>query len=153
HDAAPALVDEGVGGTEVDGEVAGHRSAGPVGAVAVLVGWSERPHLAREGVDAGVEPVRRAVLPPEDARAARRHHDHDQEEDERAHGADPPPPSARCWASRPQLSPPSHRSRFQIGTVRFSSSIANRAASKASARWGDDTETTTAASPTSSTPV
>ena len=36
------------------------------------------------------------------------------------------------------------RPRFQMGTVRLSSSMAKRAASKASARWGDDTATTTA---------
>ena len=33
------------------------------------------------------------------------------------------PTSVRCCASRPQLSPPSQDSRFQIGTVRFSSSM------------------------------
>ena len=65
----------------------------------------------------------------------------------------PLPTSVRCCASSPQLSPPSQDSRFQIGTVRFSSSMAKRAASNASPRCGADTATTTAASPTSTTPV
>ena len=41
---------------------------------------------------------------------------------------------------------------FQIGTVAFSVSMPKRAASNASARWGDDTATTTTASPTPSAP-
>ena len=52
--------------------------------------------------------------------------------------------STRCCASRPQLSPPSQVSRFQIGTVALSASMAKRAASKASPRWGAETTTTTA---------
>ena len=53
----------------------------------------------------------------------------------------------------PQSEPPSQCSRFQIGTVSLSVSMQNRAASKASARCGDDTTTATDASESSRSPM
>src|SRR5918995_6270209 len=66
-----------------------------------------------------------------------------------AHGAG----STMCCASRPQLEPSDQVSRFQMGTERFSVSMQNRAAANASSRWGAVATTTTALSPTSSTPT
>ena len=54
---------------------------------------------------------------------------------------------------RPHPEPPSQCSCFQIGTVSFSVSMQKRAASKASARCGDDTTTATDASENSRWPI
>ena len=63
------------------------------------------------------------------------------------------PTGRASWAEVAQSSPPVQCSRFQIGTVSLRVSIANRAASKASARCGDETTTATDASERSRSPV
>ena len=160
---SPALVDEGVRGAEVDGEVAGHdqRLSSPAGArpgprraawrAAAWVrgrrpGAPARPsHGGRR--PARLEGVRLPVLQPQHQPRRRRDTTTTISRNTRAFTTRFRRPR-RCAAPRdPSSRRPPSASRFQIGTVRLSSSMANRAASKASARWGADTATTTAASP------
>src|SRR5215471_3402454 len=124
----------------------------PVARRRLLVAGSEGLHLAPEVVDAGLQRGRRAVAVVEHQAADDRDDDGDHEEEDGAHGQIAPA-STMCCASRPQLSPPSQVSRFQIGTVALSESMAKRAASNASPRWGAEATATTALSPTASTPT
>src|SRR3546814_14520933 len=100
-------------------------------------------HLALEGADARVEGCRVAVLEPQVEAADDGDAYGYEQEDDGVHRCSPAAlTSTRCCGSRPQLSPSAHTSRFQIGTVRFSSSIATRAASTAPPRGGAATGTT-----------
>ncbi len=56
------------------------------------------------------------------------------------------------WSHVDQSSPPAHVSRFHMGTVVLTASMANRAASNASARWGAEATITTEVSPTARDP-
>src|SRR5690606_36245444 len=117
-----------------------------------LLAGGERLHLPPEALDARLERRRRPVARPEHERADEHDDRGDGEEHDRVHGAGAST-SVMCWASSPQLSPPAHVSRFQMGTVRFRVSMPKRAAANASSRWGAETTTTTAHSPTARTPV
>ena len=140
---SPAVVDERVGGAQVDGEVAGHGSV-PLAYVAVRapVAGRQGVHLAAEALDARVDGAGRAGAGPEhgDARptatttAARRKSE--VRSRSQVSGQRSGVRSESVWASSPQLSPPAQVSRFQMGAVSFKVSMQQRAASKASFRCG-----------------
>src|SRR5688500_6333277 len=98
-------------------------SGTPLVARRVLLLGGEGAHLALELVDPVVEARGVAVAHVEDQRAADAQGDGDQEEHEAVHAS---PTSTTSWAQRPQSSPPSQVSRFQIGTVALSVSMQNR---------------------------
>ena len=101
HDALAAGVHEGVGGAEIDGEVAsqgsvplleerpaveaGARRRAAVRACVRSSSWLERLHLALEVVDARHERLRPAVQCPEQERPERAHRDGDEDERGVAH--------------------------------------------------------------------
>ena len=172
HDALAARVDEGVGGAEIDGEVASHGScssgsagaggpAGPLmtsrrvpgalmpvlcpderdrrpgagaGRLRRRLGWgssASRPSafISREkssmldmnvlGLRLRAHTANDPATMPATAMSRKPGVAHDPVSDM----GDISSSSTRCWASRPQLSPPSHVSRFQIGTVALSASM------------------------------
>src|SRR5438067_604885 len=96
-----------------------------------------------------------AVAEPEQKRTEQAQDDGDAEVHEVGHETVSPtsPSSLTGWAQLDQSRPPDHVSRFQMGTVAFRVSMQNRAASKASDRWGAEATTTTDVSPTSRGPV
>src|SRR5260221_3423925 len=109
----------------------------------------QRSQLPGERVHVGFHRPRLAVAEPEQAAADEADHDGDTEKDQLRHE----PTSVTACEPVPQSDPPAHVSFFQIGTVDLSVSMTKRAAENASARWGDDTTTTTAESPTASRPT
>src|SRR3954471_11826188 len=131
------------------------RSRATSGASALVVARRERPHLTLEVVDARLHSAGLARLEGGHREPDRGDHHGDGEEHQGAHGVAPltSDASTRCWASRPQLSPPSQDSRFQMGTEALSASMQNRAAANASPRCGADATTSTADSPTGTGPV
>src|SRR5438874_6157500 len=152
------------------------RSLRPAVSPAVPVGVGrQRLQLAGETLHVGLHRPRLAVPHPQHQRSEHRQHDGNTEVDEIRHGATAfggghdessavligslacgslacAATSSTGWLHSAQSLPPSHVSRFQMGTVDLRVSMQKRAASKASLRWGADTATRTAVSPTSRTP-
>ncbi len=83
-DPAVPLVDQGVGGAQVDGEVARHL-CGPLPPRLARVGGAQRVHLSPERVDAVVHTGGLALTQDEDGRADGRQDDGDEEERDRTH--------------------------------------------------------------------
>src|SRR3954453_5361199 len=124
--------------------------------------WGQRVELARELLHVRLHRARLAVPRPEDHRAQQRQHDSDAEIHEVGHCAGTSWTSSTSsisltwltgWLHSAQSLPPSHVSRFQMGTVVLSVSMQNRAASNASPRCGADTAISTDVSPTESDPT
>src|SRR5207302_9349987 len=110
----------------------------------------QRLQLAGEALHVGLHGPRLAVPQPQDE-AADEADDHGQAQiGEIGHETWT---SSTGWAQADQSEPPSHVSRFQMGTVALSVSMQKRAAAKASGRCGADAATTTDVSPTPSVPV
>src|SRR5437899_10522900 len=97
--------------------------------VVVLVGLvvlrRQRAEALGELLDAGFQRLRLAVAQPQDEGADQAQRHRDDEVQEIAH---PPLTSRTCCAPVAQSSPPAQFSRFQIGALAFSVSIAKRAA-------------------------
>ena len=171
HDAPALGVHQGVGGAEVDGQVASQglllalrrpavdlvdradgssaaaaavEPSGPIGPSAAIVATvgRQRPHLPLERLDAAVLALGLARPQRARPRAEDDEAEHHQQEDQALHQR---PTVGDVAAARraPSPAPSAHVSRFQIGTVAFSVSMPKRAASNASPRWGADTATTT----------
>src|SRR5439155_1750300 len=122
----------------------------------VVLGWlrRQRLQLARELAHPGFHRVRLAAAQPQDERPHQAQQHGDAEVDEVRHDATSTSPArTTSWAATLHSAPPAQLSRFHIGTVVFSASMQNRAASNASDRWGADTATTTEHSATSSSPI
>src|SRR5262245_58095203 len=85
----------------------------------------EGVELALEGLHVSLHRTWRpaAVAHPQHDRAEHAEHQEGDEEDDRTHG-EGAPTSATSWAHADQSSPPSHVSRFQIGTVVLTVSMA-----------------------------
>src|SRR5687768_593589 len=96
----------------------------------------KRPELALELLDAGLERARLPVAIPEHEDGDAADHDGDAEVEEVAH---PIGSTGVARVPHPCCSPPAQISRFQMGSVAFSVSMAKRAASNASPRCGADT--------------
>src|SRR4051812_27539647 len=90
------------------------RSLATVTTVVFVLVRRERTHLSLELFDAVVERGAPAVAHPEHERADAAHEHRDEE---KGKAAGHPSTSLRSVAARPQSSPPSQRSFFQMGTV------------------------------------
>src|SRR5436309_1534846 len=112
----------------------------------------QRLQLTREVAHPGLHRVRLAAAQPQDQRADQAQQYGDAEVEKVRHDATSPAWTT-SWAASLHSAPPAQLSRFHIGTVAFSASMQNRAASNASERWGADTATTTEHSATSSSPI
>src|SRR5438067_1422613 len=133
----------------------GRRRAGATGGA--LVG-SQCPQLAVERLDPGFDRRGLAVAHDDDQGDDHAHHQGRDQVEQVLHQVvvafEPSSStSVTSWAQVPQSTPPSHVSRFQIGTVALRVSIPKRAASNASPRWGALATTITELSASSSAPT
>src|ERR1700730_18388908 len=115
----------------------------------------QRPQLSLEAVDRRLDRLRLAVAEPDEQAGHRGDDDRTDEVQEVGHVQPPAFALTSPSGAAPvaQSLPPAQVSFFQIGTVALSVSIANRAASKASPRWGVLATTTTEVSPSRRWPV
>src|SRR5438270_9345273 len=126
------------------------RPAAP--AVAPAPGFGgEGLELLGEALHVGLHGAGLAMPQPQDETADQADDHRQPEIGQVRHGPDRT--SAMGWAQLDQSTPPSHVSRFQMGTVAFKVSMQKRAAAKDSARCGAEATTTTDVSPTSRSPV
>src|SRR5438045_5115236 len=101
----------------------------------------QRLQLAGEALHVRLHRLGLPVPHPKDQRSEHRQHDGNAEVDEIGHCC--AATSSTGWLHSAQSLPPSHVSRFQMGTVVLRVSMQKRAASKASARWGAETAIST----------